>query len=220
MQVFLFQVLSTFINLKSHKFSQIYSLNLYMFCFFYVFPFMLVFVHYDPQDDSDMMKIMIPACTATFYLTIRESIQFFWIIDNKIEYFKKKSNKLEMLMIFSSWWLLIALLTHKYHSYQVSSAFIILFGAIELLSILPYSSLSIYMFMLKEVTITFLKFFTIFILIILAFTFSFYAILKPIKHIHEQHVHNETISSTSNEAVFKNFEVRAVTAIELSGFTV
>lgn len=199
--------MSTFINLKSHKFSQIYSLNLYMFCFFYVFPFMLVFIHYDPQDDSDMMKIMIPACTATFYLTIRESIQFFWIIDNKIEYFKKKSNKLEMLMIFSSWWLLIALLTHKYHSYQVSSAFIILFGAIELLSILPYSSLSIYMFMLKEVTITFLKFFTIFILIILAFTFSFYAILKPIKHIHEQHVQNETISSTSNEAVFKNFEV-------------
>lgn len=167
---------------------------------------MLVFIHYDPQDETDVMKIMIPAVIATFYLTIRESIQFFWIIDNKIEYFKKKSNKLEMLMIFSSWWLLIALFTHKYHSYQVSSAFIILFGAIELLSILPYSSLSIYMFMLKEVTITFLKFFTIFILIILAFTFSFYAILKPIKHIHEKHIFNETLSLTSNESVFKNFE--------------
>lgn len=42
-------VLSTFINLKSHKFSQIYNLNLYMFCLCYVFPFMLTFVHYDPQ---------------------------------------------------------------------------------------------------------------------------------------------------------------------------
>lgn len=202
-------VLSTFINLKSHKFSQIYSLNLYMFCVFYVLPFMLVFIYYDPQYDADMVKILIPAATATFYLTIRESIQFFWIIDNKIEYFKKKSNKLEMLMIFSSWWLLVALVNRKYHSYQVSSAFLILFGAIELLSILPYSSLSIYMFMLKEVTITFLKFFTIFILIILAFTFSFYAILKPIKHIHQKHVFitiNETLSLTSNEAVFKNFE--------------
>lgn len=202
-------VLSTFINLKSHKFSQIYSLNLYMFCVFYVLPFMLVFVHYDPQEDTDtdVLKILLPAAIATFYLTIRESIQFFWIIDNKLEYFKKKSNKLEMLMIFTSWWLLIALLNHKYHSYQVSSAFIILFGAIELLSILPYSSLSIYMFMLKEVTITFLKFFTIFILIILAFTFSFYAILKPIKHIHENRVitTNETLSTTSSEAVFKNF---------------
>lgn len=197
-------VLSTFINLKSHKFSLIYSLNLYIFCVFYVLPFMLVFISYDPQDDWDVLKILFPAAIATFYLTIREAIQFFWIIDNKIEYFKKKSNKLEMLMIFTSWWLLIALMTHKYHSYQVSSAFIILFGAIELLSILPYSSLSIYMFMLKEVTITFLKFFTIFILIILAFTFSFYAILKPIKHLHEKHSANETLSV--NEAVFKNFE--------------
>lgn len=148
-------VLSMFVNLKSHKFSSIYSLNLYMFCGFYIFPFMLVFIYYDPQDETDMLKIMIPAAIATFYLTIREAIQFFWIIDNKIEYFKKKSNKLEMLMIFSSWWLLIALLTNKYHSYQVSSAFIILFGAIELLSILPYSSLSIYMFMLKEVTVSY-----------------------------------------------------------------
>ena len=201
-------VLSTFINLKSHKFSQIYSLNLYMFCVFYVFPFMLVFISYDPMQSSDMLKILIPAAIATFYLSIREAIQFFWIIDNKLEYFKKKSNKLEMLMIFSSWWVLVALVTHRYHSYQVSSAFIILFGAIELLSILPYSSLSIYMFMLKEVTITFLKFFTVFILIILAFTFSFYAILKPIKHIHEKKVFviNETLSLTSDEAVFKNFE--------------
>lgn len=202
-------VMSTFINLKSHKFSQIYGLNLYMFCVFYVLPFMLVFISYDPQDDmDDIVKILVPAATATFYLTIREAIQFFWIIDNKLEYFKKKSNKLEMLMIFTSWWLLVALVAGNYHSYQVSSAFIILFGAIELLSILPYSSLSIYMFMLKEVTITFLKFFTIFILIILAFTFSFYAILKPIKHIHEKQIFmiNETLSMTSNEAVFKNFE--------------
>lgn len=201
-------VLSTFINLKSHKFSQIYSLNLYMFCVFYVFPFMLLFISYDPEEDSDMLKVLFPAVTATFYLSIREAIQFFWIIDSKLEYFKKKSNKLEMLMIFTSWWLLIALLTGNHHSYQVSSAFIILFGAIELLSILPYSTLSIYMFMLKEVTTTFLKFFTVFILIILAFSFSFYAILKPIKHIRQQQVFiiNETLSVTSSEAVFKNFE--------------
>jgi len=198
-------LLSTFINIKSHKFSQIYNLNLYMFCIFYVFPFMLLFVHYDPSDDTDMLRILIPAAVATFYLTIRESIQFFWIIDSKLEYFKKKSNKLEMLMILSSWWLLMALVTHSFHSYQVTSAFIILFGAIELLSILPFSSLSIYMFMLKEVTITFLKFFTIFILIILAFTFSFYAILKPIKHLNNQ-TYNDTATMQANEAVFRNFE--------------
>lgn len=49
----------------------------------------------------------------------------------------------------------------------------------ELLSILPYPSMSIYMFMLKQVTNTFMKFFTIFIVVILAFTFSFCVVFKP-----------------------------------------
>lgn len=178
-----------------------------MFVICYVLPFLCVFIYHDP-DESEMVRILIPALISTLYLTIREAIQFFWIIDNKIEYFKKKSNKLEMLMIFSSWWLVFSLVAHSYHSYQISSAFIILFATIELLAILPYSSLSIYMFMLKTVSITFLKFFTIFILIILAFTFSFYAILKPIKHLHEKKtfVNNETLSDFSHESVFKNFE--------------
>lgn len=39
--------------------------------------------------------------------------------------------------------------------------------------------MSIYMFMLKQVTHTFMKFFTIFILVIIAFTFSFCVVLKP-----------------------------------------
>jgi hypothetical protein len=200
-------VLSTFINLKSYKFSQVYNLNLYLFCVFYVIPFIMVFSN-DPQNDSDLLEMLIPATGATLYLTIRESVQFFWIIDSKLEYFKKKSNKLEMLMIFSSWCLVISLLSRHYHYYQVSSAFIILFGAIELLSILPYSSLSIYMFMLKEVTMTFLKFFTIFILIILAFTFSFYAILRP-NHFKPNHIfisYNENSSQQTQDAVFKNFD--------------
>lgn len=94
-------MLSTFINLKSHKFSQIYGLNLYMFCIFYIFPFIIVFISHDPQDGSDVLNIdiIIPAATGTLYLTIREAIQFFWIIDSKLEYFKKKSNKLEMVSV-------------------------------------------------------------------------------------------------------------------------
>lgn len=200
-------VLSTFINLKSYKFSQFYNINLHMFIIFYVLPFLVVFTNYEPSESE--VKILIPASIATFYITFREAIHFFWIIDSKLEYLKKKSNKLVMMMIFTSWWLLIALITKNYHGYQVASAFIILFAAVELLCILPFSSLSIYMFMLKEVSITFLKFFTNFILIILAFTFSFYAILKPIKHLHRNQLYNgvnETISNISNESVFKNFE--------------
>lgn len=39
--------------------------------------------------------------------------------------------------------------------------------------------MSIYMFMLKQVTKTFMKFFTIFILVIIAFTLSFCVVFKP-----------------------------------------
>ena len=111
-------VLSTFINLKSYKFSQFYNINLHMFIFFYVLPFLVVFINYEPNESE--VQILIPASVATFYLTIREAIQFFWIIDSKLEYFKKKSNKLEMMMIFTSWWLLTALITQNYHGYQVA----------------------------------------------------------------------------------------------------
>lgn len=52
-------------------------------------------------------------------------------------------------------------------------------ATIELLSILPYPSMTIYMFMLKQVSTTFIKFFAIFILIIVAFTLSFCVVMKP-----------------------------------------
>jgi hypothetical protein len=45
--------------------------------------------------------------------------------------------------------------------------------------ILPYPSMSIYMIMLEQVTRTFLKFFTIFFVIIVAFTFTFCVAFRP-----------------------------------------
>lgn len=49
----------------------------------------------------------------------------------------------------------------------------------ELLVILPYPSISIYMYMLQEVTRTFMKFLTIFMFVIVAFTFSFCVVFQP-----------------------------------------
>lgn len=62
---------------------------------------------------------------------------------------------------------------------ETNQKFLKITATVELLSILPYPSMSIYMFMLKQVTNTFMKFFTIFFMIILAFTFSFCVVFKP-----------------------------------------
>lgn len=107
------------------------------------------------------------------FLTVRELIQLF-IADNKLRYFKKKSNLLELALIVASWKFIFS-----ETSYRVPAGFIILISSIEILILLPSSKLSTYMFMLKTVSETFMKFFWIFLVVILAFTFSFYSMFRP-----------------------------------------
>ncbi|CRK97404.1 CLUMA_CG010794, isoform A [Clunio marinus] len=204
-------VLSTFINLKSRKFRTIFNMNFYIFIFFFMVPFFLL-VTLIPFNKfySDLFKtygeltmvkkkkiykifgltlaqfLSLPyrACLlATIYLTCREGFQMFAISDSFKDYFKKKSNQFEIVIIALSWTLLYAytnLSLAQIKTYMsIPSAFIIIFATVELLSILPYPSMSIYMFMLKQVTNTFIKFLTIFVLVIIAFTFSFCVVLKP-----------------------------------------
>ncbi|CAO1409106.1 unnamed protein product [Diamesa tonsa] len=204
-------VLSIFINLKAKKFRLLFNLNFFIFIFFYMIPFfLLVTFHPFRNFYNDIFKtygtkvgkkavykiygiapltilsILYRTCIAsTIYLTVWEALQLFWISDSMKDYFKKRSNQFEIVIIALSWfvlWGMKNLSLTKYNTWMtIPSAFIIIFATIELLSILPYFSLSIYMFMLKQVTNTFIKFFTIFILVILAFTFSFCVVLKPPK---------------------------------------
>ena len=116
---------------------------------------------------------------STLYLTFRELVQMLWISGYSYSYFRKKSNLLESLLIGTSWWFLITVTFYKKY-YRTPAAFIILLSCIEILVVLPTSSLSNYMFMLRKVSETFIKFFIIFLVIILAFSFSFYALFWPI----------------------------------------
>ena len=104
----------------------------------------------------------------------RELIQFI-ISDSKLGYFKKKSNLLELALIAAS---IIFILS--FPDYRVPAGFIILISSVEILMLLPVSTLSTYMYMLKTVSETFMKFFRIFLIIILAFTFTFYSFFRPL----------------------------------------
>lgn len=156
-------VLSTFISLKSRKFRKIFNMNFFIFLFFFMVPFFLL-VTLIPFNKfySDIFKtygdltltlkkkkiykilgltlaqfLSLPyriCLAATVYLTFRESFQLFVVSDRIKDYFKKKSNQFEIVIIALSWTLLYAFsyftLSEIKTYMAIPSAFIIIFGKI------------------------------------------------------------------------------------------
>ena len=108
-------------------------------------------------------------------LIVRELIQF-CIADSKLGYFKKKSNLLELSLIAASYFLIF-----YERFYRETAAFIIIISSIEILMLQPNSTVTTYMYMLKTVTETFIKFFRIVLVIIFAFAFSFFSLFRPFR---------------------------------------
>lgn len=153
-------VLSTFISLKSRKFRTVFNMNFFIFIFFFMVPFFLlvtlipfnkfysdIFKNYGELTMIKKKKVYkilgltlaqfltLPyrACLcATIYLTLRESFQLFVVSDRIKDYFKKKSNQFEIIIILLSWTLLYAYtnltLTQIKTYMAIPSAFIIIFG--------------------------------------------------------------------------------------------
>lgn len=153
-------VLSTFISLKSRKFRTVFNMNFFIFIFLFMVPFFLlvtlipfnkfyndIFKTYGVETLVKKKKIYkilgltltqflaLPyrACIcATIYLTCREAFQLIFVTERFTDYFKKKSNQFEIVIISLSWTLLWAytnLSLANIKTYMaIPSAFIILFG--------------------------------------------------------------------------------------------
>lgn len=92
---------------------------------------------------AQWLSLPYRACIfATFYLSLRELFQLFFVSESVKEYFKKKSNQFEILIIVLSWTLLWAyrkLTLAEIQTYMaIPSAFIIIFGEIENFFILNF----------------------------------------------------------------------------------
>lgn len=154
-------VISIFINLKMRKYRLIFNLNFFIFIFFYVMPFFLlvtlipfrqfyidIFKNFgEPFHDSTSNKTIYKifgvtrtqvlstpfyACIfATVYLSLREILQL-KISDRFIDYFKKKSNQFEIMLIALSCtilWAMKALTAAEIKIYMsIPIAFLIIFG--------------------------------------------------------------------------------------------
>ncbi|CAO1413317.1 unnamed protein product [Diamesa tonsa] len=210
-------VLSTFINLKTKKYQLIGNTNFYIFLFGFLSPFFQLTISFVFSDFyfslfknlPDILKIVfvlnfffsfIAFLFSIIFLTCRELVQLFWICKSKKMYVMNRNNQFQMMLIALTWFFVFggsSLDTEKELQEYVKfpASLIIIFGTIELLSLLPYPSMSIYMTMLQQVAKTFVKFFTIFILIILAFTFSFCVAFNTENDLSTEKSHLENLTS-------------------------
>lgn len=152
-------VLSTFINLKMQKYRTIFNLNFFIFIFLYMIPFFVLVTLipfnkfytdlFGKYGDMSMIRkkkvykilgltlaqfLSLPyrACVcATIYLTARESAQLFFISERLKDYFKKKSNQFEIVIIVLSWFVLYGMKAFKGDQISwlvIPSALVIIFG--------------------------------------------------------------------------------------------
>ena len=193
-------VLSTIINLKAIKYQRFYAFNFWMFVVVYMLPFYILLSHQHEMNSLWIWFIYLFCIIGTGFLIIRESIQF--RINESGSYFRKISNYIEVVLIVVSVIVLIIIPVLKRDESKLitySSALLIIFATVEVLTFLPYPSMAIYMFMFKNVAMTFWKFLLIFFLIIFAFAFSFSIVMKPAVENNEQSSSNETIEISKFE---------------------
>ena len=153
-------VLSTFINLKVRKYRLIFNLNFFIFIVLYMIPFFLLLTLipfkkfytdlFEEYGESymrnnrtyyklfgmtrpELFDLPYYACyIATIYLTLRECLQLFVVCNSFKDYFKKKSNQFEIILIGLSWFILYGLKNFSASDTKIyltiPSAFIIIFG--------------------------------------------------------------------------------------------
>lgn len=182
-------IVSTYINLKSYKYQRIYELNFVLFFFLYLLPFGLLITYHSFDNINEtfsayFLRILEIICTcSTSLLTIREFGQMVWVSKSLKDYFWQKTNQLELAMIFLSWTLLLGIfwldLDEHSEAFSFVSTLFIILSTTELLTMLPFKSMPIYMMMLKTVAATFLRFFCFFVFILFSFSISFCVIFRP-----------------------------------------
>lgn len=179
-------VVSTYINIKTYKFQFIHRLNFFFFFFAFMLPFVfLINLHAtDSHQYSLFQDFFLLICVlSTIILGFRELMQLIWFYKSRRNYFSDFDNQMELLMIALSWSVILSILTLNVQEsidiFSFVSTLLIIVSTITMMTMLPFSTVPLYMRMLRNVSLTFFKFFSFFIFIIFAFSVSFFVIFKP-----------------------------------------
>lgn len=179
-------VVSTYINIKKYKFQFIHRLNFFFFFFAFMLPFVfLINLHAtDSYQYSLFQDLFLFICVlSTIILGFRELVQLIWFYKSRSHYFSDFDNQMEMLMIVLSWAVISSIFTLNIQEsidiFSFVSTLLIIVSTITMMTMLPFSTVPLYMRMLRNVSVTFFKFFSFFVFIIFAFSVSFFVIFKP-----------------------------------------
>lgn len=225
-ELVLHPVVATYINLKSYKYQKVYEMNFILFFFLYMLPFgfLITYHSFDNLNKTFSMVFLrtleILCVCSTSLLTVRETFQMVWVSKSWKDYFKSRSNQLELLMIVLSWILLFAIfylnVDEHIEYFSFLSTLFIITSTVVLLTMLPFKSMPIYMMLLKQVARTFLQFFLFFFFILFAFSISFCVIFRPrnvasisdiLSNSNETEIEpSAAIEKEENPEVYQNFD--------------
>lgn len=172
-------LITSFLYLKWHRLSLLFYMNFLIYSIFCLN--LLIFIISKFENDQDVTATKTITGLITFigliYLVLRELVQF---IISPSAYLQSSINLMEIILILLTLNALLPM-TWALSTQRILYAVTILLAAVELCLLvgsLPFLSVSTHMLMLREVTMTFLKSFTLYSIFVITFSLCFYVLLS------------------------------------------
>lgn len=214
---------STYIELKTLKFRNIFLLNFWLFIVLFVIPFnALIFFSDTSSGWHGLTKFL--CLISIIFLFIREGLECFLFDASPQNYLRWHTNWVDITLLAVSILMLGMVYSNSnqifgYEILPFLSVIIILLSAAFSMTMLPYQTMRLHLIMLAKACSSFLKFFLTFSLIFLAFTLAFCVIFKnqTLRSSHRVHsnVDNSNLSQIKSnndrdddddKDVFRNFQ--------------
>lgn len=208
-------VIKTYIDIKRLKYHRIFKYNFYIFVFFFLFPLLNLLADkykYDREDNTCYLcdYIVYHWMIGIFYIIIREVFQLF-NSKSKIQYFK--SNLLDLTLILYAIYLAMNYNADNYYASNeyVAKVLVLVLSALVFTSDNPNVKYPLYLHIFKKVGLTFISIVSSFIMVIIAFSYSFYVVFdaETMQEIYKKYpyIYQDSIYSLQvNSSTYKNFE--------------
>lgn len=208
---------ATYIDLKMHKFQSIYWWNFWLFALLFALPFgSLMMSYFCGSSRGWIFMFSVFSAITLIALAGREYFQLQVIDEHWKKYIRKGSNILEAFLILVAIVTLTAIFLDTSKEWVVFikliSVTMMLLFTFDLLATLRNASMPFYFILLKTVAITFIKFFFAFLVILVAFTISFWVFFgvemkdqNDLKTAADNSTANGTNIDEHREGLIKNF---------------
>lgn len=211
-------VLSTYINLKNLRQISLDFWNLGLFIAFPLLSFCLLIgfnlLSAAHQTEQIYLGLKIYCALSILVMVARETFQLLFISEMRRSYFKSKTNFVDIaLILITTLTLGLACLGENLFLLSFMQTVTILFMTCELLTMLPSDSIQCNLMILKKVGTTFFEFFSLFILILSAFSISFYVMFGT--RYRDKHIQSSNdeigqldlgLDEHDGQEIFKSFD--------------